>query len=113
VFKDGAQYGLLDSDNVDAVKCQEPEPPRLPAGDLDCDGEISSRDAVLLLLFVAGFQVEIPDCPPIGSGPADALIGDVNCDGEITIGDVLLVLMRAGRLSVSLPVGCPPIGVAV
>jgi hypothetical protein len=114
IFNNGSQYGLLSTDNLDAVKCQEPKPPRLPHGDLNCDGVIDMQDVYRLLLFLAGLPIDdIVNCPDIGSGPADALVGDLNCDGQVNNADLVPLLLRVARARVPLPAGCPPIGVPV
>jgi hypothetical protein len=111
VFKHGSRYGLLDTDNADAVKCQD-QPPRGPQGDLDCDGQLGGKDALVLVLHLAGKTQNIQGCPPVDSGPANATIGDLNCDGQVNDADLRLLLLAAGGLPVSLPAGCPPIGAA-
>ena len=114
IFKHGSQYGLLSTDNIDAVKCQEPKPPGLPQGDLDCDGDIDIFDLFRLLFFLAGLPIdEIADCPDPGDGPADALVGDLNCDGEVNNADLIPLLLRIGDARIFQPAGCPPIGVGV
>lgn len=68
-------------------------------GDADCDGEISSTDALAVLRDVAG--------------SADAPCGqaaDVDCDAELTSADSLGVLRYVASLPFNAPSGCSPIG---
>lgn len=75
-------------------------PGTTPKGDADCDGEITSADALSILREVAGAGVA--DC-----GEA----ADVDCDGELTSADSLGVLRYVASLPFNTPPGCTPIGV--
>jgi hypothetical protein len=68
-------------------------------GDADCDGDVTSLDALAVLRDVAG--KEAAPCP----GPADT-----DCDGEITSLDSLAILRYVASLPASTPGGCTPIG---
>jgi hypothetical protein len=68
-------------------------------GDADCDGEITSLDALGVLRHVAG--IEQVAC----AGPADT-----DCDGDITALDSLAILRYVASLPVVTPGGCTPIG---
>jgi hypothetical protein len=68
-------------------------------GDADCDGQISSLDALAILRDVAGSG-------EAGCGQA----ADVDCDGELSSVDSLRVLRYVASLPVNTPDGCTPIG---
>ena len=85
------------------------EPKRLQ-GDVDCDGDVDSVDALKQLRHVASLSIEQePGCPEIGS---TALFGDVDCDEDVDTVDALFVLRFVAALPVDVPKGCPPIGTA-
>jgi len=75
-----------------ATPTSTPTPPAL-AGDVDCDGAVTSIDAALVLQFGAGLVEELP-CP---AG------GDVNGDGRIDAIDAALILQHVAGLIDSLP----------
>lgn len=78
-------------------------------GDVDCDGDVDTVDALKRLQHMAGLPAgQEPGCPEIGSG--DPQFGDVDCDGDLDSVDSLLVLRHVAALPVSLPPGCPEIG---
>ena len=68
-------------------------------GDVNCDGEATSVDALFILREVAG----------LGAG-ACAGNGDVNCDGNRTSVDALGVLRYVASLPVNQNEPCPDIG---
>jgi hypothetical protein len=70
-------------------------------GDVNCDDEVNSVDALFILRGVA-------QIPP----PAECLdiAGDVNCDGNRTSVDALGILRHVASLPISRPEGCPDIG---
>lgn len=72
-----------------------PLPP--PFGDADCDGEVTSVDALLILRRVAGLD-RSGECTPVS--------GDVDCDGDVDAVDALKVLRYVAGLESTLPVGC-------
>lgn len=77
-----------------------PAAPAAAPGDVDCDGEASAADALLVLRFMASL-------PPF----ADCIsVGDVDCDGDIDARDALLILGSVAGLPLTLPPGCPAIG---
>jgi hypothetical protein len=69
-------------------------------GDTNCNTQINSVDALLVLRQSAGLPVNA-ECLPNG---------DVNCDGTINSVDALLILRFSASLPVNYPPGCPPIG---
>ena len=87
-------------------------------GDVDCDGVVSSTDALDILRYRADLGIgQQPGCPAIGgSQPAGvgaetlSVFGDVDCSGGVDGMDALDVLRYVGRLPVTLPEGCPDIG---
>ncbi len=64
-----------------------PEPPP-PVGDANCDGTVTSLDAVFVLRYVAG--IEETKC-------VDA--SDLDCDGAVTAADAVWLLERTSGLS--------------
>jgi len=85
-------------------------PPALTQGDLDCNGDVSSVDALKELRHVAGLSVSQNEpCPDIGTDVA-SLWGDVDCNGGVTSVDALKVLRHVAGLPVSQEPGCPAIG---
>lgn len=81
-------------------------------GDLDCDGDVDSVDALKGLQHNAGLPVALPDgCPPVGSGGAGGVAGDIDCDDDADSVDSLSILRHVAGLAVSLPPGCKPIGI--
>ena len=60
-------------------------------GDVDDNGTVSIADVVLLMQFVAGWDV---DC--------DVNAGDVNRDGDITLDDVVLLAQHVAGWDVVL-----------
>ena len=85
-------------------------PPAFAKGDVDCDDDVDSVDALKDLRVVAGLSVtQEPGCPVIGS-PVASIFGDINCNDAIDSVDALFILRHTAALSVNLPAGCPPIG---
>lgn len=78
-------------------------------GNVDCDNDIDTVDALGVLRHSAGLPVLQTDvCPAIGSG--QPVFADINCDGAIGPIDALLILRFVAGLPVALPQGCPLIG---
>jgi subtilisin family serine protease len=78
--------------------------PGFPKGDVNCDNQTTSVDALFILRGVAGLGVNLPPgCPPLAES------GDINCDDSLTSVDALLVLRKVAGLAVTLPPGCLPI----
>jgi hypothetical protein len=71
------------------------------SGDVDCDSNVNSLDALRVLRGTAGLPQP---------GACFAASADVNCSGVVTAIDALLVLRHAAGLPVALPQDCPPIG---
>jgi uncharacterized protein YkwD len=77
----------------------EPTPGPTTPGDADCDGAITSVDALNVLRDAAGLGAA-------GCIPA----GNVDCDGDRDSVDALHILRYVASLPLSLPPGCPAIG---
>ncbi len=94
-----------------------PSPASFKKGNVNCDGAVTSVDALQVLRHVAGLQVnQNPGCPQIGGALAAALaaaegglFGDVDCDGAVNSVDALKILRYVASLPVSQPQGCSPI----
>jgi hypothetical protein len=77
---------------------------------VDCNGEVSSVDALKELRHVAELSVsQTEPCPDIGTDTA-SIWGDVDCNGAVTSVDALKVLRYVAQLSVSQTEPCPDIG---
>jgi hypothetical protein len=93
-------------------------------GDNDCDGNITSLDALIQFRHEISNQISRPpDCPDMGShisafalAPAGEtgpdFFGDVNCDGDLTTLDAINILQVVSDLDVkpAPPDGCAAIG---
>lgn len=98
-----------DSEFSNSAEATEGVIPRLQ-GDVDCDGDIDSVDALKQQRFVVGLSVsQAESCPDIGSEFA-SLFGDVDCDGDVDSVDALKVQRFVVGLSVSQIEPCPDIG---
>lgn len=60
-------------------------------GDLSGEGEIGTNDAILLLQYIAGHDVDIP----LG-------LADINSDGVVDVGDAVLILQHVAGYNVGL-----------
>lgn len=100
------------------------EPPTPPAtttriwGDVDCDGDVDSVDALKILRNVAGLEVSQADgCPALGETTqvdgAEAVWGDVDCDGDADSVDALKILRHVAGLLVLQTEPCPDVGSTV
>jgi len=96
-----ALYG--DGDTVAVCDMGTVEMEARPLGDVDCDFETDSADALWVLRYVAGLQ-------PFASCMESA--GDANCDGVVDGRDALVILRRVAALPVEQRPGCPQIGTA-
>lgn len=86
--------------------------PSITRADLDCDGAVTSADAVKLLRHVAGLPlVQGGPCPPPGTPIGNRLMGDIDCSGSLNAIDAILISRIAAGLPVALPPSCPPITV--
>ena len=84
--------------------------PELTQGDVDCNGAVTSVDALKELRHVAQLSVsQTEPCPDIGTDAA-SLWGDVDCSGGVTAVDALKILRFVALLSVSQTEPCPDIG---
>ena len=86
----GAGPALIDAV---IVPCQDPEPPRRLAGDANCDGELDSIDAAIVLQLEAGL---------LRSLSCRAFV-DMNQDGRINSVDAAIILQWVAGL-----LGPPP-----
>lgn len=83
---------------------------KLVQGDVDCDEDVDSVDALKQLRHVAALSVaQEPGCPGIGSEVA-SLFGDVDCDDDVDSVDALKVLRHVAALSVAQEEPCADIG---
>lgn len=87
--------------------CLVPEPADPAAkGNIDCDNDVDSVDALQTLRFIAGLDTsQAPGCPSVGPNQ-----GDIDCDGDVDAVDALLILRFIAGLPVALPPGCPAVG---
>ncbi len=87
-----------------------PTPLALTQGNIDCDPDVDSVDALKVQRHVAGLSVsQQRGCPAIGSDVA-FLFGDVDCDNDIDAADALNILRFVAGLSVSQTEPCSDIG---
>ena len=78
-------------------------------GDVQCDDDVDSVDALQQLRDVAGLSTFQEDgCPDIGS--AGAIFGDVDCDADVDSVDALKVLRHVAALNVPQTEPCTDIG---
>ncbi len=96
---------------------QTPTPgAQLAWGNVDCEGDADSVDALQDLRFVARLEVsQAPVCPPIGDvvevvGASPHMWGDVDCGGGVDSLDALRILRHVARLPNSDIAGCPRMG---
>jgi hypothetical protein len=88
-----------------------PTPGELLVGDMDCDGDVDSVDALAILRVVAGLRplTQEAGCPDVGS--SGAIFGDLGCDGALDAVDALRILrFVAGLSAIPAPKGCPVVG---
>ena len=79
-------------------------------GDINCDGDIDSTDALKLLRHVSGFPGSVlSGCPGIGS-QSTSIFGDIDCDRDVDSVDALRILRHVAGLPVSPSQNCTPIG---
>jgi hypothetical protein len=88
----------------------------LTQGDVDCDGDEDSVDALKVLRHVAALSVaQEPGCIPVGSvfariAAGGGFFGDVDCDQDVDSVDALKVLRHVAALSVAQTEPCADIG---
>ena len=73
-------------------------------GDADCNQSVNGEDGMIVLLWAAGFTPVSP-CLDLEDG--------VNCETGIDVSDVLAIISYLGNIPVSLPAGCPALGILV
>jgi CSLREA domain-containing protein len=94
-----------------ATATATPEPGEEAQGDLDCDGEITPLDALLILLFLEDLDFEQDEpCPDPDDDPSEFAFGDVNCDGIIDELDAVAILAYFADVPQEPTSGCPPVG---
>jgi uncharacterized protein YkwD len=77
-----------------------PDPPRNMVGDSDCDGFVTTIDALHVLRDAAALEADA-ECLPFA---------ETNCDGVIDTLDALNILRWIVRLSLATPAGCLSVG---
>lgn len=95
-----------------------PAPPPDLWGDIDCDGDVDSVDALGGLRYVAGFFVnQTGPCSDVGSSvDVDGnteIFGDWDCDGDVDAVDALQILLWVAGLDGDQTPPCPDIGSGV
>jgi len=101
----------------------ETPPCALTQGDLDCDGDVDSRDALMVFIYQAGAEqlTQQPDCPSVGGstqpvsvGPLGSfdLFGDIDCSDSVDVTDGLILLQHLSEVTLNPapPGNCTPIG---
>lgn len=84
-----------------------PFDPTSPAmGDVNCDGQRTIADAVLIGSMLGGATAPVDECLPFEAGEANLSRADVNGDGLVTAADAELV---AACIAVPDGAGCPAI----
>jgi hypothetical protein len=79
-------------------------------GNVDCDDDIDTVDALKELRYVAQLPVsQTQPCPLIGTGTGPRW-GDVDCNGGVTSVDALKILRFVAELAVQQTEPCPDIG---
>jgi len=89
-----------------------PSPAPAPArhGDVDCDNDVDSVDALQLLSGIAsGSLAQPPSCIADASPLSGYVLGDVDCDGAITPSDGLMILRFVAGLPMEQSPACPVI----
>jgi len=82
----------------------------LTQGDVDCNGSVTSVDALKELRYVALLSVsQTQPCPIIGTDVA-SFWGDVDCSGSVSSVDALKILRYVALLTVTQTEPCPDIG---
>jgi hypothetical protein len=85
-------------------------------GDIDCGGSVDPIDALKLLRYDAGLNVEQPElCLNIGDmaeiGGFEFIWGDIDCSGAVDPIDALKVLRFDAGLNVAQEEDCPALGI--
>jgi len=103
--------------------CEPPTPSPTPQtktdlwGDVDCDHDVDSVDALKVLRNVAGLPIDqTGPCHAVGASitvdGAARKFGDWDCDGNVTAVDALAVLLFVVNDPLT-PSGCPVVGTLV
>ncbi|MEO8457939.1 MAG: CSLREA domain-containing protein [Chloroflexota bacterium] len=81
----------------------------LRKGDVDCDGQVTGRDALVLVTSEAGLPIsQFSPCPDLLS--RTPMFGDVNCDGAVDIKDGVSILAWLAGIDPKQQPGCIEIG---
>ncbi|MCH8814289.1 MAG: hypothetical protein IH957_04205 [Chloroflexi bacterium] len=97
--------------HVESSALPTPTPKPRIQGDVNCNTDVDSVDALAVLQFVGGlpYEQQVP-CPDIGSEVA-SLFGDADCDGDVDAVDSLGILRHIAALTpISQIEPCPDIG---
>jgi hypothetical protein len=83
-------------------------------GDLDCEGDVDTRDVLIAFIYVADTTqlTREEDCPSVGGttvplGSADVgpqggvFFGDVGCDGVVNLTDAIVLLQHIAEVTLS------------
>ena len=85
--------------------------PDVTAGDLDCNGDVTPLDALLILFFLEDLPFDQNEpCPDLDEQLGEFAFADVNCDGLIDITDVMAIILFAADFTAVQPVGCTRLG---
>jgi hypothetical protein len=95
-----------------------PPAPNSVWGDIDCDHDVDSVDALGGLRYVAGLSVsQTGPCHTVGGNVTvdggSQKFGDWNCDGSVDAVDALYVLRWVAGIPLPTPSGCPAVGSGV
>jgi hypothetical protein len=94
----------------------------VPWGDLDCDGDADTVDALKALQSVAGLPVNQQGCPEFEGAAfavdeddngVEVLWGDLDCDGDSDSVDALKALQNVAGLPAPVPADCHDLGTPV
>jgi hypothetical protein len=112
----GFEDGTGEGDACEVVPTPTPEPTLPPDlwGDVDCDDDVDTVDALKVLRSVAGLFIDQTGaCFGVGDNitvDGDAqLFGDWDCNGDVTPNDALAVLLFVVNDPLE-PAGCPVVG---
>lgn len=95
-----------------------PPPQDLAWDDLDCDGNVTASDGIVVLRGEGGVQQQSVSCPSLWQrfrlNGEDRIWGDVDCSGDITSLDSIQLLAYVAGLPVqTFDVSCPAPGLAL
>ncbi len=93
----GAELYVVPDGALEQIPVAEPS----ATGDVSCDGNVDTQDALHLLRNAAGM-------PNLGLCMAAA--GDVDCSADLDSADALAVMRHVAGLEIAVPQGCPGLG---